>query len=370
MSHSKQLIDKINRQLVCSQLIVSVVPYKNIRLFHENREALLAAKEFINHFDKSKGKKAKEISRLLQISIDEAKQMGILKKPEDEIAEKFENYCSTHSECYRFGIEFGWLEELVDCKKLGFPKDLPYQTRIGIGNHAGTLNVEEKFLLQDSFFLLLKTKEAYNELVEYNKKWDNREKHVRIDDVLYHLSYANQTVAIYSRLTILSFFAFFEAFVNSVGYDFSQRNKSSISSHDDEILKGTKKGHFLSLENKIEKFPTIIRVDKKPVIITSDTKQIKEPFIRLLGRIKDIRNSSVHYSPLKENNWKPPTEWHNETEKTAKDCVNAALIFWKACYPESPDGPKYLHDLNFDKNIALARNAMTWKKELDIIENT
>jgi len=370
MSNPKQVLEKINRQLVCSQLLISIVPYSNIKDFHENRDALLAAVEFVKHFDKTKMKQAKEVSRLLQKSIDEGRHLRIIKKTDDEIAEKFSKYLHDHPECYRFGIEFGWLEELLDCSRLGFPKDLPYQTRIGIGNHAGSLNVEERFLLQDSFFLLLKTKETFGEFVEYSKKWRKKDNQDKIDDALYYLSYGNQNVAIYSRLTVLSFFAFFEAFVNSMGYNFSQRNKSSISQSEYEILQGAKKGHFLSLESKIEKFPAIIRTDKKPAIITSDLGQCKEPFTSLFGKIKEIRNSSVHYSPLKENIWKPPTEWQNEAEKTAKKCVDAALLFWKACYPSSVNGPQYLHDLNFDKNISLAGNAMNWKKELDKMEIT
>lgn len=218
--------------------------------------------------------------------------------------------------------------------------------------------------------MLLKTKETFGELVEYSNKWGKNDNDDRINDALYHLSFGNQNVAIYSRLTVLSFFAFFEAFVNSIGYDFSQREKASISSSEYEILQGLKNGHFLSLESKIEKFPQIIRTDKKPVIITSDPQQCKKPFTNLFGKIKEIRNSSVHYSPLKENIWKSPTEWQNEAEKTAKNCIDAALLFWKACYPLSVSGPNYLHSLDFDKNISVARKALDWKNELEKIEKT
>lgn len=158
MSNSKQLLEKINTQLICSQLLVSIVPYTNIKDFQENRDALLAASDFVKQFDKTKIRQAKKVSKLLQKQIDEGKQLGIIKRSEIDIAEKFSKYVHDHPECYRFGIEFGWLDELLDCSRLGFPKDLPYHARIGMGNHAGTLNVEERFFTARFIFFVVKNK--------------------------------------------------------------------------------------------------------------------------------------------------------------------------------------------------------------------
>ena len=367
MSHITQMITKLKGQIIFLQFLLAVLPKNQRTSFKENRDALIIASEFVDHFDKTQMKKGKALSVALQKDIDKFKEDGFIKIPENEIALKFYTYCQSNKEYFRYGIEFGLLNELIDCSKLGFPCDLPYQTRIGLGNHAGSLSVEEAFLLHDSFYLLLKARESHGDLVAYTKKWKVQDNNENIDEVMHYLGKANQNVAIHSRLCILSYFAFFESFVNSIGYDYSQRNQSKITSNEFEILNGTKKGHFLSLEDKIEKYPAIIRIDKKPVIITSDPKQIKEPFITLFGQIKEIRNSSVHYSPVKESIWLPPTAWLKKAENTSKNCINAATLFWNACYPTSK-GPTYLHNLDFEVYQKLARESLDWKNKLDELE--
>jgi len=117
---------------------------------------------------------------------------------------------------------------------------------------------------------------------------------------------ANQNVAMYSRLSILTFFSFVEVFVNSVGYDFSLRNRDILRPKDVEILLGKKNARYISLEHKIEKFPSIIRPDKKTPIVLSDAKQVKEPFRTFIKEIKEIRDSSVHYVPQKQAIWRKP----------------------------------------------------------------
>ena len=367
MSNFTKLKNKIQGQIICLQLILSLLPKDQGITNKELRDSLLASNEFVKNADKTQIKKIKELSDKLQKSLIFFNQNALLKGNIDEIALSFDTYYLKNQECYTYGVEYGWLNDLIDCSKLGYPSDLPYQTRIGIGHHAGALSVEEGFLLHDSFYLLLKARESFNDLSEYSKKWAPKIKSKRIDDVNHNFGIANQNVAIHSRLCILSFYSFLESFVNSVGYDYFQKNKLKLSQADIETLSGQKKGQFISLEKKIEKFPTIIRDDKKPVIITSDPQQIREPFKSIFGQMKEIRNSSVHHSPLKTSIWRLPSDWLNDAEQTSKNCIEAASNFWIACYPNSK-GPTYLHNLDFKKYLDLANEAMEWKKSLDGLE--
>jgi hypothetical protein len=161
----------------------------------------------------------------------------------------------------------------------------------------------------------------------------------------------------------MSFFSFVEAFVNSVGFDASLRKKDRISPEEEEILHGKKKGRFISLEYKIEKFPAILRLDKKTPIILSDPKQRREPFKSFFEQVKEIRDASVHFSPKKEPIWRKPDDWLEQAISTSKISLEVALEFWKACYPDST-GPLYLNKLDYEKNINEARTRVGMKNSL------
>lgn len=186
----------------------------------------------------------------------------------------------------------------------------------------------------------------------------------KVESVKYNLTLGNQSVAVFSRMSILSFYSFLESFVNSTGYSFYRNNDQGLSLSEIELLQGKKKDKYLSLENKIEKFPSLIRSDRKTTIITSDPKQIKEPFKSVFNKIKLIRDSSVHFSPIKESIWRPPTDWLNEAKTTSTICIESAKQFWIACYPDSK-GPSYLENLDYEKNMEFVRNAINWKTNLE-----
>jgi hypothetical protein len=368
MSEFYVLINKVKMQLICFQVIFSVLPINNDAQFKEIKDAIISANEFVDQSDESQIKKLKEFSSVFQKKLNLFKKDGLLKTSEKKLATDFSTYYQNNPHCYTYGIEYGWLRNYLTCSKLGYPHDLPYQTRIGIGHHAGTLNIDEYFLLRDAFFLLLKAHESYDDMMKFSKKWEDQKLKGDLSEIKNTIGMANQNVAIFSRLSILSYFSFLESFVNSIGYDYSQINKLKLDPAEVKILHGEKKGHYISLEDKIEKIPIIIRKDKKPIIITSDPKQIKEPFKSLFGQIKELRDSSVHNSPLKESIWKRPEDWLKEADDASKNCLSAASLFWKACYPNS-NGPSYLHNLEYEKCCNLAKETLNWKKNLEHLEN-
>jgi hypothetical protein len=168
----------------------------------------------------------------------------------------------------------------------------------------------------------------------------------------------------YSRLCILVFFSFVEVFVNSVGYDFSLRNRNILSSKNIEILCGKKNGRYLSLEYKIEKFPSIIRPDGKSPIVLSDPKQVREPFITFIKEIKEIRDASLHYSPQKQAIWRKPDDWLDKAKSTSKLCLEVSLAFWRTCYPNRK-GPEYLNGLDYAEHLDVARKRIVLQDRLN-----
>lgn len=243
----------------------------------------------------------------------------------------------------------------MDCSGMGFPGDLPWHARIGLGYHAGRGSLEEEFLLSDAFLMLQSAEESFSKMNAFGEEIKKIGKDANHDNQkdLVQITHINHNVAAYSRLCIIAFFSFVEAFVNSVGYDFSLRYQNILSPEQIEILAGKKKGNYLSIEYKIEKFPSILRTDKRSPIIISDPVQLKEPFKSFVGQIKNIRDSSVHYAPLKEAIWRKPLSWLENARSTSKLCINVALEFWNACYPLSGQ-PEYLNKLDYSKYTAIA----------------
>ena len=130
-----------------------------------------------------------------------------------------------------------------------------------------------------------------------------------------------------------------------------------------------KKGRFLSLEYKIEKYPSIIRIDKHSPIVISDPAQLREPFKSFVENIKTIRDSSMHYAQIKEAIWKKPLEWLEDARSASRLCIEVAREFWHSCYPLR-EQPKYLGELNYDKHISIAKERIKVRYEaMTIIKN-
>ncbi len=283
-----------------------------------------------------------------------------------EIASSFNDFFRVGENLFTFGVELGWLDSMMDLTAKGWPADLPYHTRIGLGHHAGYANTEDEFLLRDSFYVFLKAEETYANLLKLRdalgEKTEVMESNFNKDlyDKINLLKFNTST---YSRLTIVSFYSFLESFVNSVGFDFYLRNRSNLTDRQSEILRGKKEDRYLQIAYKIEKFPTIIRPDKRQIIFVKDEGQVKEPFKTLFRDYKDLRDSSVHYSPSKVRISHSPIEWVTKAREFKDLSVKAAQLFWEACYP-GRGGPDYLGGLDEQIHLKLATKRLEIERDM------
>ena len=341
------------------QLMTSLSPEDKGGILNKDvRSGLIEASEFLKKASEDEiVKKGPVLIKLLQVAVEHYKKLFPPKVSLEQIAEEFNDICLKNKEIYSWGLEYGWLQKVMDFSYMGVPEGFPFHARIGLGHHADFGSVEEEFLLRDAFFILTLAEDAYQSMHAYSKYLKETNTSSESKLIYRKLATANQNVATYSRLCILSFFSFVEAFVNSVGHDFCSRNKGILSPNDIEILHGQKDKRYLSLESKIEKFPSIIRTDKKTPNLLSDPKQIKEPFKTFTEQIKEVRDSSLHYSPKKEAIWRRPDDWIDKAKSTSKLCLEVSLEFWKACYPNTKE-PQYLNGLDYDKHINIARKRL------------
>ncbi len=291
-----------------------------------------------------------------------------LRKSINEIALEFNEFFKQGYNPFSTGIKYGWLVSVMDVDKKQWPKDLPYQTRIGIGHNAGRASTEDEYLLRDAFYMFAKAEYIYQHLSALinNLKGKGKTLEQNYDNKLHDkLNSLKFNLSSYARLSVISFYSFIECFVNSIGYDFYYKNKKTLNPREIELLRGKKRGRYLQLEYKLEKFPTIIRQDKKQVIFIKDAKQAEEPFITLFKDYKDIRDASVHYSPAKEEIWNSPFDWITHARQFKDIAINVALLFWKACYLNS-DGPEYLGKLKPAIHLKLAQKRLKFDKEAEI----
>jgi len=297
--------------------------------------------------------KGPRLLNTLEPLVNNYKRIAPLKLPFEVVTSDFNKLLDSDRDPYVYGIDYCWLDTRMDCSSMGFPSDLPWHTRIGLGNHAGRVSIEEEFLLRDAFYLLELAEESFINLNVYGDEI-NKYGQKDIEDGMTTLTLLNYDVGLYSRLCIVNFFSFIEAFINSVGYDYYLRNQYNLSPENIEILNGKKNNRYLSLESKIEKYPSIIREDKLSPIIISDPSQLKEPFKTFIYSIKAIRDSSMHYAPSKEPIWQKPLDWLENVRNSSRLCIDVAREFWISCYP-SRGQPGYLHELNYDIHISMAK---------------
>jgi hypothetical protein len=319
---------------------------------------------FINHANEEEfiqigPKILNAIEPILQTSIKNFPN----KKELREISASFIKLLKEEPDLFSFGIPFYWLDEHIETS-VALPPDTPYHARIGTGYHAGKWSLEEKYFLDDGFFLLIKAEKNLEFLLLLGEKIKNTiEKGYLSEKAYFQARSINLNVCSYARNSIVNLYSFIECFVNSVGFDFYLRNKNELAAQEIEILQGKKKGRHLSIEYKLEKFPSIIRQDKKQIIFVTDPQQIQEPFLTFLGECKEIRDASMHYSPKKEAIWRKPTDWVEKATRYSKTIIEIAQIFWKACYPYK-EFPFYLSELNYQKSYENAMQRYTETREL------
>ncbi|CAG5016123.1 hypothetical protein DYBT9275_05481 [Dyadobacter sp. CECT 9275] len=292
-----------------------------------------------------------------------------LKRELRVVASEFNEFFKTGNDVYSYGLEFGWLDAQMDLRELHFYSDTPYHYRIGLAAHKGNGSIEEEFLLKDAFSILVKAKYYHKLLFKYGNKLKTIEQQKgknEFTQAIYHqITDIKFEVAAHSRLSIISFYAFVEAFVNSVGHSYLIKNTGKLDEAERELLNGFKKGRFLQLKSKNEKFQSIIREDKRSVIIVSDNGQIPEDFKFFFEYYEQLRNSAMHYSPLKERIWMKPQDWIDKASDFSKLAMKIALDFWNACYPNS-DGPEYLGKLDHSLHVNKANIRAKKIKQIEL----
>lgn len=296
-----------------------------------------------------------------------------LKKDLRNVATEFNEFFKAGNDVYSFGLEFGWLDAQMDLSDLNLYKDMPYHYRLGLAAHKGNGSIEEDFLLKDAFNIRVKAEYYQSLLVDYGrilKENEEKKGEKEFTQELYHsIADLKFEVAAHSRLTIISFYAFVEGFVNSVGYSYLMKNIATISEEEKELLSGFKKGRFLQLKSKIEKFQSLIRPDNRVIIVVSDDGQIPEDFKHFFDYYEQLRNSAMHYSPLKERIWMKPQEWIDKAIEFSKLSMKISLEFWKACYPSS-DGPEYLGKLDYDLHLSKASKRAEKIQQIEMNKKT
>lgn len=277
-----------------------------------------------------------------------------LKRELRTITTEFNSFFKSDNDIYSYGLEFGWLDSQMELAELNFYKDTPYHYRIGLAAHKGNGSIEEDFLLKDAFNIRVKAEYYHNLLLDYGKRLKELEEkngrkeftqglYKQITDIKFEVSTL-------SRLTIISFYAFVEGFVNSVGHSYLTKNAGLLNESEKELLAGFRKGRFLQLKSKVEKFQALIRLDKRIEIIVSDAKQVPDDFRNFFEYYEQLRNSAMHYSPIKERIWMRPQEWIEKAIEFSQLSILVSLKFWKACYPDS-DGPEYLGKLDYNLHL-------------------
>ncbi len=344
------LQDKVNEfldQVVYLQIIGSFVPNAD---FRQIKEIVTSTHDFIKTSTEEEVEaKLPELRSVVTKMTSPFMIKLPLKRDLRRITTEFNSFFKSGNDVYSYGLEFGWLDAQMDLTELDLYTDTPYHYRIGLAAHKGNGSIEEDFLLKDAFSIRVKAEYYQNLLLDYGMKLKEAEKKKgkkEFSQELYHqITNIKFEVAAHSRLTIVSFYAFVEGFVNSVGHSYLTKYADTLIESEKELLSGFKKGRFLQLKSKIEKFQLLIRADKKIIIVVSDDGQIPEDFKRFFEYYEQLRNSAMHYSPIKERIWMKPQDWIEKAVEFSKLSMKISLEFWKACYPNS-DGPEYLGKLD------------------------
>lgn len=284
------------------------------------------------------------------------------------IATEWNGLFKTDKEILSNGIFIGWLEEFIDLKNYYKYDYYPYHFKIGLAIHKGKGDIEEHFLLRDAFKCLSKAQKYLFLLKHFGEEQKNDFKEkgaIKFDnETLTDLNTIKSEISFYSRLTIISFYSFFECYINSIGFDIYYRRKNELTENEKDILRGSKNGRFLNLKYKIEAFQKIVRSDKKAKIILSDDYQIKEPFKKFFATYEELRNSAVHNSPEKTKIWIKPYEWVLKAEEFSRLTIDASKIIWQVCH-ETKKGADYLGRFEYQTLYDVALQDEKHLKELE-----
>ncbi|MCD4656691.1 MAG: hypothetical protein K8S87_04015 [Planctomycetes bacterium] len=292
--------------------------------------------------------------RTLETEFIDIQKKCPLKVSLDDFAKRFNEIIRSKKHVMTLGELFSY----IDLSKLTYLRFLqdPLHTKILISKNPQT-RIEDSDLLGESFFLLVK---AENELKKH-KIVKQKEKNQLIRR---YLSLLNSNISLYSKLSCVNFCATVESFVNSIGYDYFMRNKQNIEESDVMFtkLQGYKLSSngrpiYLSLINKMKYFVKVL---------TNNNVEINdsiEPFKTFSGHT-EIRDSSVHYSPIKEEIFKLPVDWVTKANDVAKSSIEVCKRIWELCYPTKTQ-PDYMHQFDWNYWYKNAEERLKMEEEMN-----
>jgi hypothetical protein len=362
MEVAQQILKDISSKIAYIQLCACVMPaQKGNASFSFSNEISKIFNDFIKTATKDEIiTKGPAVLNLIEPLLQMALKLFPPRKRLEVIAMEFKKFQIENPDYPTYGIIYGWLNDLIDCTRL-YSDGLPSHARVGAFLHAGKFAVDENMILRDAFFFLAlaeREMESFNQFITFSKIGKNG-----LDDDSYSKAMnMNTNIGSFCRTSLVNFYSFVEAFVNGIGLDHLFKNSQKLESKDQEMLRGKYKGSYISLEKRLEQYSQIIRPDRKRVLIVTDLSQRKEPYKTFFDEGKEIRDSAVHFSALKEPIVRKPDEWLRKVKQYSKVSLNVAKDFWEASY-QTKKYPDYMDLLDYDilYKIALKRLSVTYE---------
>ncbi len=273
------------------------------------------------------------------------------------------------------GFELSWLLEHFDVtnfmKKFPYLSDLPLHGTIISGPSNTPLGVtsEGQILTQICSYLykITKYKERFDDLTKGKMLIELEGKDQRL---LYYLPFF---IINFSIQTFLNLMTFVECFINSVAFDYIQKNlnipkeaKNFLSDYDCHTPTITKLIRYPQLINE----PDRLEIIKKKVT-DNEITGINDKYNKLI----QLRNAYIHNSPNpsikkpKQSILMNHYDWFDKANEAFDICIDVAKDFWYRCGHES--GPNYLFGL--DKLTLREESKSTFSAEIittgDLISN-
>jgi hypothetical protein len=169
MDNYNEIKSKLSVYLAYIQLMMSLIPKDKGGIeINESKGFLIEIDNFLKRSNKQEIiKKGPDIISLLNSIIERYKNLCPPKKTLETIAVSFNKLCKDNKNIYSFGLDYGWVQSVMDFSRIRFLKDLPLHSKIGIGHHAGFASVEEVYLLNDAFFILVLAEESHKNMHNY-----------------------------------------------------------------------------------------------------------------------------------------------------------------------------------------------------------
>lgn len=362
-----ELNDKINKtfdKAVCVQMIAAFDPETD---FQQVKKIVLDLYDFIkNNTPEIVQRELKNLNAVIDIHFLSYRKKYPFKKDYQDIARLWNDLFKEKRDVFSYGIDFGWLNEQLELAAFQPYSHMPYHFKIGLAAHKGYFGIEEEFLLKDAFNALLKAEKYINLLEKFGerKKLEQSADKTEFDKPTYRqITNIKYEVSAYSRLTIISFYSFVESFVNSIGFSYSQYYLNTLNDDELNFLHGYKKdGRYLTLKQKIEKLQEIITGKSVIKVRCIDAVQLKEPLKSFFNEYESIRNSTVHYSPLKDPIWLKPQDWLTKARAFSKIAVEVSQVIWDSCHGQ--ERPEYIGKLEYDRFYNSAKDRI---QEIDSI---